>query len=121
VITDIQVERAISILLISGVMLAAAVVLLGGVLYLAHQGGGHPDYHVFRAVSSDLRAPGMVIHNALAGRPDAIIQLGLLLLILTPVARVLFSVIAFASEHDYMYVGLTLVVLVVLLYSLLEA
>ena len=119
-ITDIQVERAISILLISGVMLAAAVVFLGGVLYLAHQGSGHPNYHVFRGVSSDLRAPGVVIHNALAGRPEAIIQLGLLLLILTPVARVLLSVVAFASEHDYIYVVMTLIVLIVLLYSLLE-
>jgi uncharacterized membrane protein len=121
VITDIRVERAISILLISGVLLAAAVVLFGGILYLAHQGGEHPDYHVFRGVSSDLRAPGMVVRNAFAGRPDAIIQLGLLLLILTPVSRVLFSVIAFASEHDYMYVAITLIVLAVLLYSLLEA
>jgi uncharacterized membrane protein len=120
VITDIQVERSISILLISGVLLAAVVVLLGGILYLAHQGGQHPDYHVFRGVPADLRSPTMVVRNAFAGRPDAIIQLGLLLLILTPVARVLFSIIAFLSERDYMYVGMTVIVLAVLLYSLLE-
>jgi uncharacterized membrane protein len=120
VITDIQVERSISVLLISGVMLAAAVVLLGGILYLAHQGGEHPDYHVFHGVPADLRSPVMVVRNAFAGRPDAIIQLGLLLLILTPVARVLFSIFAFLSERDYMYVVLTVIVLAVLLYSLLE-
>ena len=49
----------------------------------------------------------------------AIIQLGLLLLIATPVARVLFSAIAFALERDSMYVVITLIVLAILLYSLL--
>jgi len=43
----------------------------------------------------------------------------MLLLILTPVARVGFSVVAFVVERDRMYVAMTLVVLAVLLYSLL--
>jgi uncharacterized membrane protein len=47
-----------------------------------------------------------------------IIQLGLLVLIATPVARVAFSVVAFALERDWLYVGITLLVLVVLLFSL---
>jgi uncharacterized membrane protein len=47
------------------------------------------------------------------------IQLGLLLLIATPVARVAFSVVAFVLERDRMYVGITLLVLAVLLFSLL--
>jgi uncharacterized membrane protein len=45
-------------------------------------------------------------------------QLGLLLLIATPIARVMFSAVAFAMERDRMYVGFTLIVLAVLLYSL---
>ena len=49
---------------------------------------------------------------------QAIIQFGLLLLIATPVARVAFSAVAFASRGDYMYVVITLIVLAVLLYSL---
>ena len=49
----------------------------------------------------------------------AIIQLGLLILIATPVARVAFSAVAFAIERDYLYVWITLFVLAVLLYSLL--
>ena len=44
--------------------------------------------------------------------------LGLLLLIATPVARVLFSAIAFAIERDGMYVVITLVVLAILMLSL---
>ena len=47
-----------------------------------------------------------------------LIQLGLLLLITTPVARVLFSVLAFLYEKDWTYVGVTVIVLGLLSYSL---
>ena len=48
-----------------------------------------------------------------------IIQFGLVLLIATPVARVAFSVAAFALQRDNTYVAITLIVLAVLLFSLL--
>jgi uncharacterized membrane protein len=47
-----------------------------------------------------------------------VIQLGILVLIATPVARVLFSMLGFGLEKDWMYVGVTAIVLVLLLYSL---
>ncbi len=50
--------------------------------------------------------------------PRSVIQLGLLLLIATPIARVAFSVVAFAVQRDRVYVGLSAVVLAVLLWSL---
>jgi uncharacterized membrane protein len=49
----------------------------------------------------------------------AVIQFGLLLLIATPVARVVFSAIAFAVERDKLYVAFTLTVLAILTYSLM--
>jgi uncharacterized membrane protein len=119
VITDRQVEQSIAFLLRAGVLLAAAVVLLGGILYLAHEGNSHTNYHVFHGEPANLQKPSLVIRGAFSGSPEAIIELGLLLLILTPVARVVFSVIAFARERDGMYVVMTLLVLAVLLYSLL--
>jgi uncharacterized membrane protein len=51
----------------------------------------------------------------------SLIQLGLLLLIATPVARVAFSAVAFAAERDYLYAGMTVAVLGLLGYSLLHA
>ncbi len=120
-ITDFQVEKAISVLLRAGVMLAAAVVLAGGIFYLVHSGHVHPNYRVFHGEPAELTHSSLVIHSAFSDNPEAIIQLGLLLLILTPVTRVLFSVFAFAFERDYMYVVVTLIVLGVLLYSLLAA
>ncbi len=53
------------------------------------------------------------------GRGQGLIQLGLLLLIATPIARVALSVVGFAIERDRMYVAFTLIVLAILLYSLL--
>jgi uncharacterized membrane protein len=48
-------------------------------------------------------------------------QLGLLLLVATPIARVVFSAFGFWRERDYRYVFITLIVLGVLLYSLLKS
>jgi uncharacterized membrane protein len=118
-ITDRKVEVAISVLLRLGVLLAATVVLAGGILYLAQHGSAPAQYHVFHGEANELRHPGLVIQSAFSRKADAIIQLGLLLLILTPISRVAFSVVAFGIERDLMYVFVTLIVLAVLLYSLL--
>jgi uncharacterized membrane protein len=56
--------------------------------------------------------------GAAAPSGRGLIQLGLLFLIATPVARVAFSVAAFALEKDTLYVAVTLVVLTLLLLSL---
>lgn len=45
-------------------------------------------------------------------------QLGVLLLIATPVARVLFSFFAFLMEKDYLYVFITFIVLAILVFSM---
>jgi uncharacterized membrane protein len=119
-ISDRQVEVWISVLLRTGVLLAALVVLSGGVLYLLRHGNEHPNYHVFHGVPAELRQPDLIFRDAFSGRARPLIQLGLLLLILTPVSRVAFSVVAFAVERDRMYVVMTLIVLGVLLYSLIS-
>ncbi len=117
--TDEQVEQVMGTLLRIGVMLAAVVVLGGGIFYLIHFGGAFPDYRVFRGEPADLRSMAGVVKESLALHSRGLMQLGLLLLIATPVARVVFSVFAFALERDYTYVVVTLIVLLVLLYSLM--
>jgi uncharacterized membrane protein len=118
---DQRIEVIIGTLLRTGVILAASVVLLGGVLYLMHHGREVADYATFHGEPENLKSVSQIVHGALGGSARAIIQLGLLLLIATPVARVIFSAIAFAIEHDYMYVVITLIVLGILLYSLLAS
>lgn len=115
---DKRAEQTIGLLLRSGVLIAAAVTLIGGVLYLHQSRGPRPDYHVFNGEPQNLREIREIFQGVREFDARAIIQLGLLLLIATPVARVAFSVWAFAQERDGMYVAVTLVVLALLLYSL---
>ncbi len=117
--TDRRMDVIIGNLLRSGVLVSALVVLFGGVLYLALQGHSPTDYRVFRGEPSDLRSVGGILRNALALNGSGVIQLGLLLLIATPVARVAFSIFGFAEEHDRMYVVVASIVLLVLAYSLI--
>jgi uncharacterized membrane protein len=115
---DQRIELTIGILLRVGVILAAAVVLFGGVLYLVRHGGQPvPDYKTFHG-SGAPRSISAIISGSLGLHDRAIIELGLLLLIATPVARVIFSAVVFAFEKDALYVVITLFVLAVLLFSL---
>jgi uncharacterized membrane protein len=73
---------------------------------------------VFQGEPADLRSISGIVMDAIALRSRGVIQFGLLLLIATPVARVAFSVVAFALERDRAYVIVTLIVLALLLYSI---
>lgn len=115
---DERVEKIISVLLRSGVMLSAAVVLAGGICFLYQNGDRQADYHAFRASVNTYRTVRAVLKATASGDCRAIMQLGLLLLIATPIARVAFSLVAFEMEHDRTYVALTSMVLLVLIYSL---
>ncbi len=116
--TDEQVEQIVGNLLRGGVLLAAGVVVVGGTLYLIRYGADSPNYQVFRGEPTDLRTLSGILTDVVSLRRRGLIQLGLLLLIATPIARVVFSVLAFASQRDYTYVIVTLIVLGVLIYSL---
>jgi uncharacterized membrane protein len=115
---DERIEIIIGALLRTGVILAAAVVFAGAIFYLLHYGKDVPNYKTFHGEPERLKALSEIVRGALALEPRDIIQLGLLLLIATPIARVLFSAIAFAIERDYLYVLVTLIVLGILVYSL---
>ena len=117
--SDQQVEITISVLLRVGVTLTAVIVILGGVLYLIHNGHDIPEDHIFRGEPADLRQIPGVLHDVLALEGRGVIQLGILLLILTPVARVAFSVFAFWQQGDRLYIIVTLIVLVILVHGLL--
>ncbi len=116
--TEEQVERTIGVMLRVGVLTSATVVLAGGLWHLARHGMTIPDYRTFRGEPQGLRSISGVWGGVLRLEPRSVIQLGLLLLIATPIARVAFSVAAFAVQRDRVYVGLSALVLAVLLWSL---
>src|SRR5574341_1978914 len=117
-LTDQQVETGIGNLLRISVIIAALVVLLGGIIYLVHFMGMHPDYRVFTGEPRDLRTVSGILRDSLTIHSRGTIQLGLLVLIATPVARVIFAFFAFALQRDRKYVVVCLIVLTVLIYSL---
>lgn len=117
--SDEQVEHFVGNLLRYGVMTAAVVAFAGGIFYLLRHGGDLVAYHKFRGEPADLTSVTGVVGSALALNPRAVIQLGLLLLIATPVARVAFSLVAFIRQRDRTYIVITAIVLALLLYSLM--
>ncbi|HTI64186.1 MAG TPA: DUF1634 domain-containing protein [Gemmatimonadaceae bacterium] len=117
-ISEHEIEQVIGRLLQFGVLLAAAVTLVGGVMLLLHHGSTAVSYSTFQGEPAYLRSLRAIVTAAFAGDAMAVVQLGLLLLIATPVARVAFTLVAFALQRDRLYVLVTTIVLALLLYGL---
>jgi uncharacterized membrane protein len=115
---DERLDHVIGHVLRVGVTIAGIIVLGGAVLYLLRHGQDPAAYGVFRGEPMELRTVTGIWRLTLAGHGRGLIQLGLLLLILTPIARVVFSLVAFVRQRDRLYVLVTLIVLGVLLFSL---
>ena len=118
---DRRMELIMGRLLQFGVLLASFVMLIGGILYTHSHHGEKPNYRVFSSEPQSLRHLSGVVGGIRAGDPAAIIQLAVLLLIATPVARVVFALIGFSIEKDRLYVGISAAVLAVLLYGFLRS
>ena len=114
---DIKIELILGNILRIGVIVSAIVVLFGAVLYLFSHGKAKPDYYSFVSNPFSVDDPIGLLKNVFALKSLEIIKMGILLLVGTPILRVIISVIAFIYEKDLMYVIFTLMVLVVLIYS----
>lgn len=119
-----DVERYIGKLLRYGVILSCAITLFGGVIYIFQNKGVMPDYSPipsnedFPGVAEYLRELSTILPRVLNFDGAAIIQLGVVVLIATPILRVAFSAIAFLIEKDYMYVTITLIVLAIIILNM---
>jgi uncharacterized membrane protein len=100
-----------------GVLIAASVVIAGGIYYLSKHGGERPHYEHFAAPQGESTQIRGIFAGIAQGHSRSLIQLGLLLLIATPVARVFFSVLLFLRAADRLYAGIGLFVLSVLILS----
>ena len=117
--TDHEVDLVIGRLLQIGVAIAATVVLVGSVMLLWQHGHDVVSHSVFRGATGPLTSVGAIVHGALTGDALAVIQVGLVLLIATPIARVALTLVAFVVQRDWVYTGLTGLVLAILLVGLL--
>lgn len=117
-ISDKDIQYIIGNLLRYGVWIALGVATLGGLIYLfrheqeiVHYGNFvEQDIDVFSLVKQTLSDVGK-------GKGESVILLGILLLFLTPILRIIFSLVAFFIEKDYLYVGITLVVIGIICFS----
>lgn len=115
---DKDIQLILGTLLRVGVIASISVVLLGGFIYLYSNYDGTINYGKFNPDKSGLSSVATIFHGLAHFDGSAIIQFGVLLLIFTPVARVIFSVFSFLIERDYLYVLIGLFVLCIILYSL---
>ena len=92
---DRDVQLILGTLLRVGVITSMAVVFLGGVIYLMSSHANLVDYRAFDAGKSWMSSIVAIYQGVLHMDGAAIIQFGTLLLIFTPVARVVFSILAF--------------------------
>jgi uncharacterized membrane protein len=117
--TEHYLEELMSILLRAGVAISAAVVLAGGGYYLMKYGMQMPEYRVFQGEPHRFKCVSGICLSAYNLSARGIIDIGLLILIATPIARVAFGLYAFALQKDRVYVIVTSIVLAILLFNLL--
>jgi uncharacterized membrane protein len=114
---DQRMERRMGLLLRTGVMAAAFTVALGGIVYLAGHGRDSMSYSVFRAMPLSVDHPRILVEQIRASQAEPVLDIGILLLIATPVMRVFLGLFSFARERDWMYVVVSALVLGALLFG----
>lgn len=101
-----------------GVLLSGIVAIIGGILYLFQKGSGMPDYVHFNGEPAGYTSLTGIIKGLASGSSTEVIQLGVVILIATPIIRIIFSLISFVLEKDKLYVLITAIVLFIILFSM---
>jgi uncharacterized membrane protein len=119
-LTDKQLEASIASMLRVGVILSAIVVVAGGFLYLRGASIAAPNYARFHPEAPSLRTVVGALRGLAHMDAASIIQVGIFLLIATPVVRVMFCIVGFARQRDPLYIAISATVLAILTYSLTQ-
>ncbi len=101
-----------------GVTVAAMVVLVGSVLYLKHSTGPMPDYQRFHGAPIAYESVRGILIGLGSFDSQSLIAFGILLLIATPICRVIFGVVGFTLLRDRFYAAVSVTVLIILMLSL---
>lgn len=102
-----------------GVLVSMATVFIGGAIYLYRHGHETANFHLFKGIPKFIQTEPGIVDGILNFRGRAIIQEGIILLIATPIMRIIFSAIGFVLERDYLYIGITIIVLGIIFFSML--
>ena len=117
---DKDMQAIIGWILRGGVLVSVILVFIGGIFFLYRHGHSVPDYKTFRGIPVFIRNFSGILNGVVTFKGQAIIQLGIILLIATPVIRVAFSAIGFLLEKDYLYTFITLIVLLIIVASMIS-
>ena len=113
-------QQLIGNLLRYGVWISLSVAFTGGIVYLINHGNQPVDYSKF--IENDrsiFQVVLSVIEGVKTGEGESLIFLGVILLFLTPVLRVILSLFSFILEKDYLYVGITVIVILIIAMSVM--
>ena len=117
-INDKDIQVVLGTLLRAGVIISMSIVLIGGVIFLIHNKGVITDYKVFKPELSKFSSIGGIFKGLSSFHGDAIVQFGILMLIFTPIARIIFAIFSFLIEKDYLYVLIGFIILAIITISL---
>ena len=117
-ISDKDIQVVLGTLLRAGVIISMSIVLAGGLIFLIHHNDILTDYKVFKPELAKFSSVISIFKGVLSFQGDAIVQFGILMLIFTPVARIVFAIFSFLIERDYLYVGIGIIILAIITFSL---
>lgn len=117
-----DLEIISSYVLRGGVIVSCSLIAVGVIALLVDSRSSPLPQGLQQMVQSDYAKPtldaGTLIHGVLAFSPIFVIQLGLIILLATPVVRTIVSAIYFAVEKDKMYLAISIFILTVLFLSI---
>lgn len=111
---DKDLQLFLGSILKNGVFIALSVVVIGLVLYLFQEGKQLTTFSEFDKVDFNFSA---FFYGLFHGESLSIMALGVILLILTPVMRVVFAIIGFHWENDRLYTYVSIIVLLIIVFS----
>jgi uncharacterized membrane protein len=117
---DKDMQALLGQVLRAGTVISISIVFIGGIFYLYRHGHTIADYRAFKGIPDFVQHPEGIFNGIFTLKGQAIIQFGIILLIATPIFRVIFSAVGFVLEKDYMYLGISLLVLLIIFISLLN-
>ena len=117
-----DINDAISLALRAGVLLSAAIILIGVVLVFVHQGSNGFSL-------SQIAAPNSRVNSSIFQPPEVMeglsklngldyVYLGLMVLIATPIIRVVLGIAQFVKERNRLYTIITVIVLFNLMFAI---
>jgi uncharacterized membrane protein len=117
---DKDMQSLLGQVLRAGTVISISIVFIGGIFYLYRHGHTIADYRMFKGIPDFVQHPAGIFNGILTLKGQAIIQFGIVLLIATPIFRVIFSAVGFVLEKDYMYLGISLLVLFIIFMSMMS-